>query len=53
MSACQGLRLRLETGMALSAQDLADAIRLGAAWRRLTEGAQSRSDLIFTAPDEG
>ena len=52
MSACQGLRLRLETGMALSAQDLADAIRLGAAWRRLTEAGQSRSDLIFTAPDE-
>lgn len=53
LSACQGLRLRLDTHMAPSPQDLADAIRLGAAWRRLTESVQSRSDLTFTAPDEG
>ncbi|MFK0298059.1 hypothetical protein ACIQTU_02455 [Brevundimonas sp. NPDC090276] len=52
LAACQGLRLRLDTHMALSSQDLADAIRLGAAWRRLTEGVRSRSDLTFTAPDE-
>lgn len=45
LSACRGLRSRLDGGMALSAQDVADAIRLGAAWRRLADGDQSRPRL--------
>ncbi|SJM51924.1 hypothetical protein FM111_03080 [Brevundimonas diminuta 3F5N] len=36
LAACQGLRQRLAEQAPISAQDLADAIRLGAAWRRLT-----------------
>ena len=48
LSACKGLRLRLDEGMTLSAQDVADAIRLGVAWRRLGENdASLRSPLRF------
>lgn len=53
LSACQGLRQRLKDGTPLSPQDLADAVRLGATWRRLTDAVQTRSDLRFQAPDEG
>lgn len=55
LSACRGLRLRLEGQAAVTAQDLADSIRLGAAWRDQeattplpTEGTR----LSFMAPDE-
>ena len=53
LSACQGLRLRLDEGMAISAQDVADAIRLGAAWRRLmADTGPGRSHLKFLAPED-
>ena len=52
LSACQGLRQRLDEGMALSAQDVADAIRLGAAWRRLADASQTRTPLKFQNPDQ-
>ena len=38
--------------MALSAQDVADAIRLGAAWRRLADAGQTRTPLKFQNPDQ-
>lgn len=53
LAACQGLRQRLDEGAPLTAQDVADAIQLGAAWRRLSEVNQTRSHLKFLAPDEG
>lgn len=37
LAACQGLRQRLVEQTLISHQDLADAIRLGDAWRRLDE----------------
>jgi len=52
LSACQGLRLRLDEGVTLNAQDVADAIRLGAAWRRLTENDCPRTSLRFHRPDQ-
>ena len=39
LAACQGLRQRLADRAVISAQDLADSIRLGEAWRRLVEEA--------------
>lgn len=56
LAACQGLRQRLSERSAISAQDLADSIRLGEAWRRLVEEAgpiaTSPSALKFSPPDE-
>ncbi|HUH09023.1 MAG TPA: hypothetical protein VLZ73_00595 [Brevundimonas sp.] len=52
LAACQGLRQRLNENTPLSAQDVADAIRLGAVWRRLLDASQPRSHLQFLAPDE-
>ncbi|WP_278069849.1 hypothetical protein [Brevundimonas sanguinis] len=44
LSACQGLRQRLTAQTPISPQDLADAIRLGAAWRRLGQRAEDSND---------
>lgn len=56
LAACQGLRQRLSEHSAISAQDLADSIRLGEAWRRLVEEAgptvSSSTTLKFSPPDE-
>jgi len=49
LAACRGLRQRLTDAEPITPQDLADAIRLGAAWRRL--GAESAaSPLLFEPP---
>ena len=44
LAACQGLRQRLAEQTPISAQDLADSIRLGAAWRRLSAPAPDVDD---------
>lgn len=55
LAACQGLRQRLADSAVISPQDLADSIRLGEAWRRLTEDASYNhlASLHFLPPDEG
>lgn len=56
LAACQGLRQRLAARAVISAQDLADSIRLGEAWRRLVEEAAhdetTAPPLRFLPPDE-
>lgn len=56
LAACQGLRQRLADRAVISAQDLADSIRLGEAWRRLVEEAAhddaSYPPLKFLPPQE-
>ena len=56
LAACQGLRQRLADRATISAQDLADSIRLGEAWRRLAENASfgepGAAALHFLPPDE-
>ncbi len=53
LSACRGLRLRLDESTAPSPQDVADAIRLGVTWRRLAEsGSSARTPLQFHSPDQ-
>ncbi|MGO4410464.1 MULTISPECIES: hypothetical protein [unclassified Brevundimonas] len=49
LAACQGLRQRLADRATISAQDLADSIRLGEAWSRL---ATDTSIPKFLPPDE-
>lgn len=56
LAACQGLRQRLADRAIISAQDLADSIRLGEAWRRLVEenghGDTPAPPLRFLPPEE-
>jgi len=56
LAACQGLRQRLADRAVISPQDLADSLRLGEAWRRLTEDvsheALATAPLHFLPPDE-
>lgn len=55
LSACNGLRQRL-AGRTITAQDLADSIRLGAAWLSLDAAAASapgsNTPLAFRPPDD-
>lgn len=37
LAACKGLKARIETGRTPTFQDMADALRLGEAWRRMAE----------------
>lgn len=37
LAACEGLKARIESGRTPTFQDLADALRLGEAWRRMAE----------------
>lgn len=37
LAACKGLKARIESGRTPTFQDLADALRLGEAWRRMAE----------------
>jgi len=54
LAACRGLRQRLTEAAAISPQDLADAIRLGAAWRRLTDpGEAADAAPLRFLPTEG
>jgi hypothetical protein len=46
LAACRGLRQRLTDAEPITPQDLADAIRLGAAWRRL-DAESAASPLLF------
>ena len=50
LAACAGLRQRLTEAEPISPQDLADAIRLGAAWRHLDVESVA-SPLLFQAPE--
>src|SRR5690606_6724502 len=50
LAACAGLRQRLTEAEPISPQDLADAIRLGAAWRHL-DAESVASPLLFQAPE--
>lgn len=56
LAASQGLRQRLTDRAVISAQDLADSIRLGEAWRRLVEEAAhddaSHPPLKFLPPQD-
>lgn len=56
LAACQGLRQRLAERALISPQDLADSIRLGEAWRRLSEDAghdaPPAEPLHFLPPEE-
>lgn len=56
LATCQGLRQRLADRAIISAQDLADSIRLGEAWRRLAENASfgepGAAALHFLPPEE-
>lgn len=49
LAACRGLRQRLTDAEPITPQDLADAIRLGAAWRRL-DAESAASPLLFEPP---
>jgi hypothetical protein len=49
LAACRGLRQRLTDAEPITPQDLADAIRLGAAWRRL-DAENAASPLLFEPP---
>lgn len=51
LAACRGLRQTLNDGAGFSAQDLADAIRLGAAWRRLEDEAAAPAARAAPQPD--
>ncbi|AYG94311.1 hypothetical protein D8I30_03255 [Brevundimonas naejangsanensis] len=54
LTACRGLRARLTEEAPISPQDLADAIRLGASWRRLSNpGAplDAAGPLLFLPPE--
>lgn len=52
LAACQGLRQRLTEHTVISAQDLADSIRLGEAWRRLSQGQAPSPTLKFLPPQD-
>lgn len=56
LAACQGLRQRLADRTTISAQDLADSIRLGEAWRHLVgdldHDPAATQPLRFVTPDE-
>jgi hypothetical protein len=54
LAACRGLRQRLTEETPISPQDLADAIRLGASWRRLSAPSDASDDavpLLFLPPE--
>ncbi|WP_427790683.1 hypothetical protein [Brevundimonas diminuta] len=51
LDACRGLRQRLSGDAPISPQDLIDAIRLGAAWRRLS-GHESDEPMALLLPGE-
>lgn len=54
LAACQGLRQRLADHAVITPQDLADSLRLGEAWRRLSDdlghGAPTTAPLHFLPP---
>lgn len=56
LAACRGLRQRLTAEAPISPQDLADAIRLGASWRRLSDAhaplTAAPGPLLFLPPEE-